>query len=169
VDNFHGPIVEGNFRVMRNCCTSGNCIDCNGKTPVGVPMRVMQFEKVSKETAEGIAGNWTAYRATVEPMPDLTTVKKVQTALRKYRRDQLAVILQMADNRGLDRDNLTLADYDALIREEAESDGPEYASEAWATTSEERRGQIEYFRSLTMIANRIVVGEAKRSQPLQKQ
>jgi hypothetical protein len=62
-------VIPGKFRVMRNCCTSGNCVECNGKTPVGTPMRVAHMENISAETARRVAENFSAYRAVVEPMP----------------------------------------------------------------------------------------------------
>lgn len=62
-------LKPGNFCVMRNCCSSGNCVDCHGKTPVGKPMRVMQMGHLAQEEAERVAKNWSQYQATVEPQP----------------------------------------------------------------------------------------------------
>lgn len=59
----------GGFRVMRNCCTSGNCVECRGVTPYGKPVRVEQASGYSKEFAQFVAKNWARYEATVEPMP----------------------------------------------------------------------------------------------------
>lgn len=60
---------RGTFRVMRNCCTSGNCVECRGVKPYGTPVRVEQGSGYSKEYAEQLASNWSSYKATVEPMP----------------------------------------------------------------------------------------------------
>lgn len=57
------------WRVMRNCCTSGNCIACRDKTPVGVPVRVVQGDGYTKARAEKVAAGWPTYHATVEVMP----------------------------------------------------------------------------------------------------
>ncbi len=60
--------MEKNWQVMRNCCTSGNCIDCIGKTRPGVPVRIMQADFLTKDQAEKIAANWSSYKAVAEPM-----------------------------------------------------------------------------------------------------
>lgn len=60
---------RGSFRVMRNCCTSGNCFECRGVAPFGKPVRVEQASGYSQEYAEHVAANWARYRATVERMP----------------------------------------------------------------------------------------------------
>ncbi len=56
------------FRVMRNCCTSGNCITCRGKSLLGTPIRVVQQDRLTKAQAESIAKGWASYGATVEKM-----------------------------------------------------------------------------------------------------
>ena len=55
------------YRVMRDCCTSGNCIACQ-HLPRGKRERVSQMgdTRLSKELAETIAKNWGSYRPTVE-------------------------------------------------------------------------------------------------------
>lgn len=55
----------GEWRVLRDCCSSGNCIECNGKTPVGTPMRVVQMDNVDRAFADRVAANWRAYRSEV--------------------------------------------------------------------------------------------------------
>jgi hypothetical protein len=48
--------------VERDCCTSGNCIEC-GKTPFGKTIRVVQLDRLSEEKARQVAENWKAYKA----------------------------------------------------------------------------------------------------------
>ncbi len=56
------------FKIMRDCCTSGNCLDCAGKTKFGVPMRVMQSGGLTLRRAQVAVQLWHSYKATVEPM-----------------------------------------------------------------------------------------------------
>lgn len=60
---------SGDYRVLRNCCTSGNCSECRDVTPYGKPMRVVQGDHYTKEYAEFVAKNWARYEATVDLMP----------------------------------------------------------------------------------------------------
>lgn len=60
---------RGSFRVMRNCCTSGNCFECRGVTPYGKPLRIVQADGYSEAYAARVAQNWSLYKATVERMP----------------------------------------------------------------------------------------------------
>ena len=55
------------YRVMRDCCTSGNCIVCM-HLPLGKRQRVSQMGEIrlTKEKADLIAKNWATYRAKVE-------------------------------------------------------------------------------------------------------
>ena len=63
------------FIVTRDCCTSGNCDTCHGKTPVGKTMRVVQWGPTSDETkAKRVAENWRQYNAAVRPHPEFETV-----------------------------------------------------------------------------------------------
>lgn len=61
-------VTKGNWQVTRNCCTSGNCIECHGKTPVGTPMRVVQMDNIDEPSAKMVAKNWAAYDAVAVPM-----------------------------------------------------------------------------------------------------
>lgn len=56
------------WKVTRDCCTSGNCLNCAGVTRFGTPERVTHGTRYSKEFAEVIAKNWLRYNAKVEPM-----------------------------------------------------------------------------------------------------
>jgi len=61
-------IQRGRFKVMRACCTSGNCVECLACWDLSKRKRVMQLDRLSKETAEIVASNWRRYDATVERM-----------------------------------------------------------------------------------------------------
>lgn len=60
-------VSETSYKVMRDCCTSGNCINCQD-LPLGKKHRVSQMGDVrlTKERADMIANNWASYRPTVE-------------------------------------------------------------------------------------------------------
>jgi hypothetical protein len=60
------PIAHGNYRVMRACCTSGNCVQCLARWDKSKRKIVMHMDGLSKKSAEAIAQNWRAYDATVE-------------------------------------------------------------------------------------------------------
>lgn len=53
------------YIIYRNCCTSGNCIVCKSKTPLGQTVRVQQTYTHDKAEAEKIAENWNLYGAKV--------------------------------------------------------------------------------------------------------
>ena len=59
--------MKETYKVMRDCCTSGNCLTCM-HLPVGSKMRVSQMgdTKLTIEKAELIAKNWKSYKPTVE-------------------------------------------------------------------------------------------------------
>ena len=61
------------FRVMRDCCRSGNCFYCCAKgvapSPFGTPQRVEHLRTASAEFAEFVAEKWASYDARVEPVP----------------------------------------------------------------------------------------------------
>ena len=52
-------------------------------------------------------------------MKQLTTIGEVKRTLKRVAEDQVDVIHQMADERGLDSENLTLRQYKKLVAEEA--------------------------------------------------
>ena len=45
-------IEHGNFKVMRKCCTSGNCTECLAEWNKKQRKTVMQMDRLSRETAE---------------------------------------------------------------------------------------------------------------------
>jgi hypothetical protein len=58
--------THGNWRVTRNCCTSGNCSYCRGVTPVGVARRIVQGGDYGEAYARWVATNWQRYGAMAE-------------------------------------------------------------------------------------------------------
>ena len=60
---------KGNWRVVRDCCTSGNCVTCMHRSPYGAAVRVTQGDGYSQAYAKHVAGNWQRYNAMAEPMP----------------------------------------------------------------------------------------------------
>jgi hypothetical protein len=52
---------KGNWKVIRNCCTSGMCITCKGHKER--PIRFTQAEGYSQVYAEYVASNWQSYHA----------------------------------------------------------------------------------------------------------
>lgn len=61
-------IEHGNYRVMRRCCTSGNCFTCFGEWNLKRRKWVMQLDRLSEDTAKQVAENWKRYDAKVEEM-----------------------------------------------------------------------------------------------------
>lgn len=59
---------EAAFRVIRNCCTSGNCDTCTRKTPWGTKTRVVQAEGFTAQSAAWVAANWKDYSPTIEAL-----------------------------------------------------------------------------------------------------
>jgi len=61
------PDQSKTYKVMRNCCTSGNCMGCQD-LPVGAQRRVSQMGDVrlTKERALKIAANFRSYAPTIE-------------------------------------------------------------------------------------------------------
>ena len=65
-------MMNNSYRVVRNCCTSGNCIKCitaRRSNPIMRPFQtveVIQLDKLTKEKAETVARNFRAYGARVE-------------------------------------------------------------------------------------------------------
>lgn len=59
------------FKVMRDCCTSGNCIECM-HLPFGKKLRVSQMgdKPLAKELAERVARGWAGYNAKIEPFDE---------------------------------------------------------------------------------------------------
>ena len=55
---------KGNWRVVRNCCTSGLCIICKGRRQR--PTRIVQADGYSKRYAQWVASNWQSYKAIAE-------------------------------------------------------------------------------------------------------
>ncbi len=56
---------KGNFRVTRDCCTSGRCFACQG----GPTKRFVQTRDVSEDWAKHVASQWPKHRAWVEVQP----------------------------------------------------------------------------------------------------
>ena len=59
---------KGNWKVVRNCCTSGYCVDCKG---IGIgtrPRRIVHADNYSEAYAKWVASNWQSYAAKAEPM-----------------------------------------------------------------------------------------------------
>lgn len=59
----------GNWRVMRDCCRSGNCFECRRSDS---RHRIVQTDGVSRRYAEYVAYGWSGYRATAERVPAQT-------------------------------------------------------------------------------------------------
>lgn len=53
-----------NYKVIRWCCTSGNCINCHD-LKYGTKRRVMQLDKLTKEKATIVADNFREYGAEI--------------------------------------------------------------------------------------------------------
>lgn len=62
-------LTPGRFRVMRFCCLSGNCFECHGLHILTRRKRLLQIDRVSRQSAQIVARNWRDYGAVVEPMP----------------------------------------------------------------------------------------------------
>ena len=61
---------KGNWRVRRNCCISGYCVECHNLGTRGRPQpRTIQADGYSEEYAKWVASNWSSYKAVAEPMP----------------------------------------------------------------------------------------------------
>ena len=60
---------KGTWRVMRNCCTSGNCITCTKAAPLGTPILVEHIRNMDEKSAKLIAANWKSYFAVAERQP----------------------------------------------------------------------------------------------------
>lgn len=64
--------TNDSYRVVRNCCTSGNCIKCitaRRTNPAMKPFQtieVVQLDNLTKEKADIVANNFRAYGARVE-------------------------------------------------------------------------------------------------------
>jgi hypothetical protein len=72
---------HGTWRVIRDCCTSGNCAYCEGARRGKGVVRIIQSTGYSEAYAKHVAGNWAQYNATVEPMP----AWEIATPLPDYR------------------------------------------------------------------------------------
>lgn len=59
----------GNWRVIRRCCLSGNCLKCHGATTGKGSVVVEQASGYSEAYARWVANNWRSYSAAAEPMP----------------------------------------------------------------------------------------------------
>jgi hypothetical protein len=57
--------TRGNWKVVRNCCTSGLCCGCRGQKKR--PARVVQADGYSEEYARFVAANWQTYKAEAVP------------------------------------------------------------------------------------------------------
>lgn len=69
------------YLVMRNCCTSGNCIKCMKVTKRGVPMRIEQARYTDRLKAEQVAKNWSVFRA---EMVEADGTREVPTSERVF-------------------------------------------------------------------------------------
>lgn len=96
------------WKVMRDCCTSGNCLTCSGKAPFGVTVRVEQMRCTTKAQAEEIAGNWSRLKATVHrsdetrmPTVAQTSLMEAVTQLKRHsqRLEELAVVFDASGSR----------------------------------------------------------------------
>lgn len=54
------------YTVTALCCTSGNCLRCNGRTPYGKPIRQIVRSAETREQADKVARNWRGYDSNVE-------------------------------------------------------------------------------------------------------
>lgn len=61
-------LAKGPYKVMRDCCTSGNCELCIGRAPLGHCVSVCQLEGLSKKSASAVARNFRSYNAKVVKM-----------------------------------------------------------------------------------------------------
>jgi hypothetical protein len=59
---------NGNWQVVRDCCTSGNCLTCHGATTGKGSVRVTQGTAYSEAYAKFVAGNWSSYKAVAQEM-----------------------------------------------------------------------------------------------------
>jgi len=59
----------GYWRVMRDCCRSGNCFRCQGALTGKGAVRIVQAQGYSEAYARHVARNWGEYKAVAEPMP----------------------------------------------------------------------------------------------------
>jgi cell division protein FtsL len=87
----------------------------------------------------------------------MTTTDAIRKALTDYRRDQVAVIHQMARERGMDERDLSVAQYRYLILEEAS--WSEKASRATCLPADEREMESRYAAKLRSIASNITTSE----------
>lgn len=54
------------YKVVRDCCLEGNCIECNAVTPVGEPLRVVHVRALaSMDVAAAHARTWAGHNAVV--------------------------------------------------------------------------------------------------------
>jgi len=61
--------VNTNWQVTRNCCTSGQCVECHQRgTPR--PARIVHAANVTKAYADQCVVGWAAYKAVAAPMAD---------------------------------------------------------------------------------------------------
>jgi hypothetical protein len=60
--------TKGKWKVVRNCCTSGNCTHCYGARTGTGSLRVTQADGYSEEYAMLVASNWRRYAAVAVPM-----------------------------------------------------------------------------------------------------
>lgn len=59
---------NGNWMVVRNCCTSGNCVSCQGRKTGKGSIRIIHGDKYSEQYAKFVAGQWLDYKAEAVPM-----------------------------------------------------------------------------------------------------
>lgn len=51
------------YEVVRNCCNSGNCLTCRGKSPLGEPLRIIQARNLTERQALDMVKGWRYYAA----------------------------------------------------------------------------------------------------------
>ena len=57
----------GRWSVVRDCCTSGNCVHCAVSSKPGGVVRLIQGSGYSEEYARFVARNWRRYNAVAVP------------------------------------------------------------------------------------------------------
>lgn len=85
------------YRVMRDCCTSGNCFACTKITPFGTPIRIEQWRCGNRAKARTVAKAWAHLHATVETAKpiDLTPLVQPSTYAGEtghYKSDAMVVV-----------------------------------------------------------------------------
>lgn len=56
------------WKVERDCCLSGNCNVCYHVTALGIPVKIVQIDRINEGMAKSIANKWKSYRAVAVKM-----------------------------------------------------------------------------------------------------